>query len=714
MDRRDWYYRQKVLEDELDASFDGSENADWNIVKDLGLCRDDSSPGVYGGITGPSSSFDVTHLSGLDMYVNAGAGYRSDGKRIGTAAGYTVNVTRAGAVPVGGGGTAPGSLTDPGVGNKRVVSIFVAFDRKLSDMRYDGYNNQVYFKRDESFYFYLTVGAAKLISDPTDPAPPARESDKHLLVDVIIENAVGTVTYVSHNQTRREWQLNLRATNAPNKQITTGRIRTAINTLLEFYNEHINGNADRHNATHLDFTPTQAWADGTGGNFGASVLVNTALNGIVYDIARGSTVSGTQRVGARGQTGVLLTPTSASHLNLLQSTLDAQLKQIMDAVNGRVFRGGDNGIAGVLSPAVDGTALGTASLSWDALLRDLTVKGAVKSNLVPSSAYNLGSSGSPWTDLYATNIYGSYIEMTAASFDDITVGNDINANTILASLITTQQLKTQPVVGLVGCETSFAGTWKDDGLPLSILSAGPADATPSDLLGMERFGIPRMGKWFIEQFPYVEGSAYTSNLADWLPAQLWKDRSTAAADFSVLIYGNDKYFALRSQASWSVGYRACISTGSHWQMPAGYYHDLTAMVEFHLAALPSAGMELFVGFVYWDPGTGAPTERAGVVVTSSGAYARIETGPGLIFTGGVDLASGSALKKFLIKFESDTKVYVRGLSAEDTITAGSGSLNLGMASIAADWKAVVGVSTEQTVLMKQVIVTDKNFGLPLY
>jgi hypothetical protein len=715
MDRRDWYYRQKVLEDELDAAFDGSENADLNIVKDLGFGRDDSDPGVYGGISGSASSFDVTHLSGLDMYILSGASYRSDGKRVGTVSNYTVSVVRAGTVATGSGGAATGASTDPGVGYKRVVSIFIAFERKLDDPRYDGYNNLVYFKRDESFYFYLTVGAPKLITDPTAAVPPARESSKHLIVDVTIENVAGTVTYVSHDQSRREWQLNLRATNAPNKTITTGRIRTALKALLEFYNEHVNGNADRHPATAVDFTPAQLWADGTGGNFGSSSLVNTALNGIVYDIAKGSTVSGTQRMGARAQLGTLLVPTQASHLSLTQSTLDAQLKQIMDAVNGRVFRGGDNSIAGVLSPAVDGTALGTLALSWDAFIRDLTVKGVVKSNLVPSAAYNLGSSGSPWTNLFVANVYSDYAEVTGATFGDITVDNDANCNAILANLITTQQLKTLPVAGLVGNEASFAGTWKDsDGVPASFLSAGPANTTPSELLAMERYGIPRLGKWFIEQFNYVEGAAYTNTLSDWLPPQVWKNQSTAAADFSILFDNNAKYFALRSQAAWSVGYRACVSSGSIWHMPSAYYYDLTALVEVRLAALPSAGMELFIGFIYWDPGTGVPTERAGLVVTSSGIFARIETGPGLIFTGGVNLTSGSALKRFLIKFESDTMIHVRGETAEDTITAGSGSLNLGMCSIAADWKAVVGTSTEQTVLLKQFLVTDRDLGNRLY
>lgn len=413
-DMRDFYYRQKVLEDELDGAFNGLEVADQKLDGDLGFCRDDSQPGVYGGI---AWGFDATHLGGLDIAIGSGAAYRSDGKRVGTGTSYTVNTTYIGSCPIGAGGHGDGTTvlgTVGDIGKECIVSIFIAFDRLLSDERYDGYNQKVYFKRDESFHFLLTMGPHKLISDPGDPVPPARDANAHLIVDVRLQNSAGTVTFYSLSQARQEWQINdskvgSRYTNT----ITAGRTRDAFDQLLAYYNAHVNGTADRHPAGDTDFTPTELWADGTGGVFGSSVLVSTALNAILTDLKSEIEVAGVKRIGAKTQAGSLTTPSQAYPLSLSAGVLESQLAAIMAAVNGRVFRGGDNGIAGDLSPDVSGRSLGASGHSWDAYLRDLRVSGALRSSLLPDTdiAYNLGGAGGRFANVYGQHGYFDDIDL---------------------------------------------------------------------------------------------------------------------------------------------------------------------------------------------------------------------------------------------------------------------------------------------------------------
>jgi len=231
-DRWDNYYRQLVLEDDLDSAHGALEQAAWDAVADIGLCRDNAEPDVFGGIV---SGYVVSYLSGLDMTVTAGVGYDHLGRRVATGASFTATVSNQGDTEAGAGGVGDGSSAAPTNGYERWVSIFVVYDRYLdpAEERYDGYNQKVYYSRAESFHFYYSPGTEKTIGTLLTSDKPARESGKLLLADVRIKKQSNVTQYVSMDQLRKEILFNLIGTNLPNKTITQGLIREALLDMLK-------------------------------------------------------------------------------------------------------------------------------------------------------------------------------------------------------------------------------------------------------------------------------------------------------------------------------------------------------------------------------------------------------------------------------------------------------------------------------------------------
>jgi hypothetical protein len=682
-DMRDWYYRQKVLEDELDGAFGALETADWRVIADLGLCRHNSEPGVYGGI---AWGFNAMHLSGLDIFINPGAAYREDGKRTGTSTNYTVNTAYTGSCPIGQGGHGDGTtvLGAPGdVGKECIVSIFLAFDRLLSDERYDGYNQKVYFKRNESFHFYLTMGAHKLIVDPGDPTPPARETDGFLVADVRLQNPSGTVTYHSISQTRREWMLNLSAINAPHKTITTGRIREAIYQLLEYYNEHINGNADRHPANDIDFAPTQVWADGTGGTYGTATVVGNAINDIVIDLSQITEVAGAKRVGAKAQAGSLSAPGAAHPLSLVAGTLESQLTDIMRAVNGRVFRGGDDGI-GLLAPAIDGTTLGSALKSWDAFLRDVTVKGAVKSNLIPgiNNAYDLGSTGSYWRNLFvaAAEVSGTLEANYLRALTDLTCEDTLNVDGVAlfnGYLHATFQARFDREVAVIPNPGSgglmLSCTDGSSGGLLGLLASKTASTQP--WANLDRCGAVMYGPLFTDNFQYVAQSP-SQNIADHLPPHKWKANNAFTSFGYELGNASEKRFIGLWGGSGDGSARSNeIVAGGWWDV--GRFRGL--MCKFSMGinpyAAPPAGTYMRGGFRGRWYGF-----EATIRLDADGCWAFFNNGSQVAW-GAVNLIGGpaalGAIYTFRIVIVNSNYVWVVGPGGYEQLIPSSGAIDSG-------------------------------------
>lgn len=161
-DARQFYYRQKVTEDELNGAFAALEQADRYIVKDLGF-------------VGIATGMVVTQHAGtpnLTVDVSAGVAYDFEGRRIEFPNAITANLAA----------DSNNASTAVAVnGNARVVSLSVVFDRQLSDPRTDGNGDTIYFVNDEFYQVQVTMGVEATLG--TEVAPSI-DPDAILLADV--------------------------------------------------------------------------------------------------------------------------------------------------------------------------------------------------------------------------------------------------------------------------------------------------------------------------------------------------------------------------------------------------------------------------------------------------------------------------------------------------------------------------------------------------
>lgn len=289
-DRKDFYYRQKVTEAELDGAFDDLEAADRNLVADLGFTGVTSGLAVTEHNPTPNTTVDVS----------AGTAYDSSGQRIRVPSTQNVDVS----VDFGGISTAVA-----GPGNAKIVSLFVRFTRSLSDPRIDGNSNTVYFERDESFSFYVKQGSEAVNGAEV---PPALETGMLLLADIKRTQGDTTIANADISTTRREDAIV--QTGSP-QSLRVGTIKAAILALLGYYNAHATGSTDKHAATAITAAISALWADSSGI---VATNVDAAIEEIIADLAA---TAGGGRVGASS--------TAATYLfGLAGATVQAQLNEI--------------------------------------------------------------------------------------------------------------------------------------------------------------------------------------------------------------------------------------------------------------------------------------------------------------------------------------------------------------------------------------------------
>ncbi|WP_428263469.1 hypothetical protein [Haliangium sp.] len=162
-DMLDFFFRQRVRESELDLALSLLERADRNLAADVG---------IFGIIDGMLAT-ERDGVPDLSIALTApGRAYDQRGRRIFFGSAQVVDLS----VDLNGVPT-----TVPTEGHERIVSLFVAFDRRLSDLRTDGNSQQVFFRRDEGFRFVVRQGAEA----PAGQALPVPlQPDELLVVDV--------------------------------------------------------------------------------------------------------------------------------------------------------------------------------------------------------------------------------------------------------------------------------------------------------------------------------------------------------------------------------------------------------------------------------------------------------------------------------------------------------------------------------------------------
>lgn len=267
-DRRDYYYRQTVTEAELDAGFEGLEQADRAVSVDHGLVGVVEGMGVSEKSGTPDLSVDVQ---------GPGTAYSKAGERIGFSSTQNVDVS----VDDGASSTAVGV-----VGNEKWISVFVEFDRVLSDPRIDGLSATVFFQRDESFVFSVVQGAEAVIGAATRPAIDA---GKILLADVRRVFGDTQIFNAEIYTNRREDAYSYLGGTV---EIIDGTAHDAIDSLLTALNQHLDGAANKHPAADIDYGGGGAWADGT---TNPATTVEAQLDKIISDLA--TLAGGANRIG---------------------------------------------------------------------------------------------------------------------------------------------------------------------------------------------------------------------------------------------------------------------------------------------------------------------------------------------------------------------------------------------------------------------------------
>ena len=246
MNRLDYFFRQLLSEQELDLGFDKVEAADQKLMTDQLLtgvfiggevAEHFPTPDLTVDIAGPMNAYDqlgrrifFSPLQVLDMSV--------DELAVSTAVGTP--------------------------GNEKILTIFVEFDRALSDPRLDGNDNTVYFQRAESFKFNVVQSAEAAIGTAVPPTPRV---DQLILADVTIINAQTQILNADIDDARRNDVFNL--TGSPNA-IRVGRVKDALQDMLDLLNGGI-GYAGGPN-----------WADGT---TNPATTVELQLDKIITDLA---------------------------------------------------------------------------------------------------------------------------------------------------------------------------------------------------------------------------------------------------------------------------------------------------------------------------------------------------------------------------------------------------------------------------------------------
>jgi hypothetical protein len=383
--KKDWYFRQKVLEGEMDDAFDELENADQLIatdaghaqvadtsgipIADIGVLPDDFDA-IRGGIhAGYLISFtDGQPPSGGNPQpltdVNVSAGFATDrlGQRVATDDAFIVDITSEGDTPVGeGGSTVGGAVVTPPVGQTRIVTLMVLFDRLLTDERVDGNAATVFYDQAESFIFRAKMGNASAGT----PTPPQGDADAVILVDLEVDSndtivgwdfsrrgdwirtSIGTSGDPSTTGSQQTGTLDNTGTDliAPNSRQAILRIMRVLAGQMTDISAHIDNvnPSQTHTAANIDFkAPGTNWADGTsliarapGG--GLTDGVQGAIREIMEDLtATGASADGAGRIGAELQIAGPGAYAGSALYSLPASPISNQLGVLLDAVEQQV------------------------------------------------------------------------------------------------------------------------------------------------------------------------------------------------------------------------------------------------------------------------------------------------------------------------------------------------------------------------------------------
>lgn len=295
--RKNYYFRQKVTEAELDAGFNLLEVADRNWDTDISFVGVAKNAVVTEKGAGANLTVDIS---------GTGAVYDKLGERISWVGTQNVDVS----VDESAASTA---VTTPG--NLKIVSVFAKFKRLLTDPRTDGNSMTVFFDEAESFEFIVRQGA-----EAVSPTPPPLDATFILLADITRSFGQTQILNANINTFGTNRREDMFVSTGTPRSLRRGVVRDALADLLSFYNNHVNGAADKHAATAVDAAIAALWADATGI---AGTTVDAALEEVVSDLAA---LTGDVKVGSPARAASFLFGLSSgsvgSQLAAIQALLD--------------------------------------------------------------------------------------------------------------------------------------------------------------------------------------------------------------------------------------------------------------------------------------------------------------------------------------------------------------------------------------------------------
>ena len=318
--RLNFYLNLLVTDEHLDDAFDKIEAADRAVMVDTAF------GGVFYGLA-------VSERSGganLSVDVSAGAAYDVDGRRCRTPSTQNapVNVDYDAV-----------STAVVGVGNEKWLSISIRFKRFESGPFVDGNSLPGNLVQDEGYEWVVKQGAE---AGTGLAVRPALVADAVLLADVLLIYGQTQVLDADISTTRRQLPFDLLGT--PNS-ILAGRLGGtggALDQLLGFVNDHVDGSADRHAASAIDYAGGGNWADAT---TNPAATVEVQLDKIITDL----TGTGTSTGGTRKIAGEAL-PTGGGAGAIAAGTLFSQLNSLKYGGN-LEYQGGGTWADGSTNPA---------------------------------------------------------------------------------------------------------------------------------------------------------------------------------------------------------------------------------------------------------------------------------------------------------------------------------------------------------------------------
>ena len=713
--RTDFPFRQILTAADLDLAFANAEAADRDLSADNALATVDLSQtdgGVVAGLV-------PTVLGGLTLTIPVGTAYDNLGRRIRVAAPLTLDISQSGTTAIGAAGLPTGGAsTAPIAPNERWLSVFIQFDRLLTDPRIDGAGATVFFNSAESFRFYVTQTADLALPLLEGTRPPMEPGRVHLcdlrrdLAGIVAGSLIATTEVATILPRRQDWFVR-QAAGIPIVRASTGvpaggrgirasSIRSALDFLLGYYNDHVRNDlvsgtaADRHTASQIGYTLGPTWLDGAtnpvrpGGSAAVSTMpagpyadgVEGQLDKIVMDLIITTTPnSGSEKIGSGvhstnargGGRPVAAVPPAgapayaAGNINLAAGALDAQLTTLLNELNRMARITGDSFQGNLLPTATGAQTLGDAGFRWGAFLDTLNLTSLVSNVTTGGATRDLGVVG------VATgrfNVFGNNVDVLG----DFTPRTNIVA--LAATRWTAADL--QPGVDVtLDCGTALlrwrsvfartltaASTLTETTQNQCSLVAAPADAAVGRMLsltnkkGNSPFEITDMGHPLHRSGLFRDDMMYADS-AGLLASNIWATDTAGPGPTSLISVQVPTTLGVMSVAANGTGGAGAntlrrIRTRAPFDIVVARGPHFSARAAINFAGL--TGKTLRIG-LFNDAG---PNQRANFVSTDGGNwFLRVNRLADGVMIGEVDTGIGvvnDAISVFQIRFLTATLV----------------------------------------------------------